>query len=121
MKRIVVLGAGLVGKAIAIDLAKSFDVTSVDIYESNLEKLQNFKHIKTQVADLSDKDELLEVIKDCDLVIGALPGFMGFEAFKQTILAGKNIIDISSFREDPFELDELELLEELSTKSNLHR
>ncbi len=107
MKRIVVLGAGLVGKAIAIDLAKSFNVTSVDIYTSNLEKLQKYKHIKTQVADLSDKDELLDVIKDCDLVIGALPGFMGFEAVKQTILAGKDIVDISSFREDPFELDEL--------------
>jgi len=98
MKKIVVLGAGLVGKAIAIDLSTSFDVTSVDIYESNLEKFQNFKHIKTQVADLSDPDELLEVVKDCDLVIGALPGFMGFEAVKQTITAGKDIIDISHSR-----------------------
>jgi len=107
MKKIVVLGAGLVGKAIAIDLAKSFDVTSVDIYTSRLDMLQEYKHIKTQIADLSDEEELLEVIKDCDLVIGALPGFMGFKAVKRTITAGKDIIDISSFREDPFELDEL--------------
>lgn len=107
MKKIVVLGAGLVGKAIAIDLAKSFDVTSVDIYTSNLEKLQKYKHIKTLVADLSEKEELLDAIKDCDLVIGALPGFMGYEAVKNTIMAGKNIVDISSFREDPFELDSL--------------
>jgi len=34
MKKIVVLGAGLVGKAIAIDLAKTFDVTTVDINHS---------------------------------------------------------------------------------------
>ena len=32
MKRIVVLGAGLVGSAMAIDLSKNFEVTSVDIY-----------------------------------------------------------------------------------------
>ncbi|MCK7534297.1 MAG: hypothetical protein MZV63_26410 [Marinilabiliales bacterium] len=32
---------------------------------------------------------------------------MGYEAVKQSILAGKNIIDISFFRQDPFELDEL--------------
>lgn len=107
MKKIVVLGAGLVGKAIAIDLAKSFNVTSVDIYSSRLEKLQEYKHIKTKVADLSDDDELNDVIKDFDLVIGALPGFMGFNIVKKVIQAGKNIIDISFFREDPFELDQL--------------
>ncbi len=107
MKKIVVLGAGLVGKAIAIDLAKSFDVTSVDIYASKLEKLQKYKHIKTKIADLSETEELQEVIKDFDLVIGALPGFMGYKAVKQTIMAGKDIIDISSFREEPFELDDL--------------
>ena len=30
-KKIVVLGAGLVGNAIAIDLSKKFDVTAVDV------------------------------------------------------------------------------------------
>ena len=36
MKKVVVLGAGLVGKAMAIDLAKSFDVTSVDVNDDAL-------------------------------------------------------------------------------------
>ena len=107
MKKIVVLGAGLVGKAIAVDLAKSFNVTAVDIYSSRFEKLQEYKHIKTKVADLSDDEELNNTIKDFDLVIGALPGFMGFNIVKKVIQAGKNIIDISFFREDPFELDQL--------------
>ena len=107
MKKIAVLGVGLVGKAIAIDLAKSFDVTSIDINPSNLEKLQKYPNIKTIIADLSDKDEFQEAVKDCDLLIGCLPGYMGFESVKQSILAGKDIIDISFFRQDPFELDEL--------------
>ena len=50
MKKIVVLGAGLVGKAIAIDLAKSFDVTTVDINHTNLEAFENHKNIKTILA-----------------------------------------------------------------------
>ena len=46
MKKIIVLGAGLVGKAMAIDLAKNYDVTSVDINDQALAEVQ--KHnIKT--------------------------------------------------------------------------
>ena len=39
-KKIIVLGAGLVGKAMAIDLAKNFDVTSVDVSEQALAEVQ---------------------------------------------------------------------------------
>ena len=107
MKSIVVLGAGLVGKAIAIDLSKSFDVTIVDINHTNLEKVADHTHIKTVLTDLTEEGELQKAVKDCDLVVGCLPGYMGYKAVKKTILAGKNIVDISFFREDPFELDEL--------------
>lgn len=107
MKSIVVLGAGLVGKAIAIDLSKSFDVTIVDINHTNLEKVADHTHIKTILTDLTEEGELQKAVKDSDLVVGCLPGYMGYKAVKETILAGKNIVDISFFREDPFELDEL--------------
>ena len=107
MKKIVVLGAGSVGRAIAIDLIESFEVTAVDEIHSNLERLNGFSQIKTILTDLSEEGEVQSIVKDFDLVIGCLPGYMGFETVKQTILAGKDIIDISFFREDPFELDEL--------------
>ncbi|MEE4196458.1 MAG: saccharopine dehydrogenase C-terminal domain-containing protein [Bacteroidales bacterium] len=107
MKKIVVLGAGLIGKAIAIDLAKSFEVTAVDINPSNLEKLSECKNIATHIADLADPEEFQNAVKDFDLVIGALPGYMGYRAVKQSILAGKDIVDISFFREEPYDLDQL--------------
>jgi saccharopine dehydrogenase-like NADP-dependent oxidoreductase len=106
VKKIVVLGAGMVGSAIAIDLAESYDVTSADISHLNLSKLKK-KKIKTTLIELSDKKELTNLIKDYDLVIGAVPGFMGFKTLKTVIEAGKNIVDISFFSEDPFELDSL--------------
>ena len=37
---IAVLGAGMVGRAIALDLAPSFSVTSFDLEASNLEELK---------------------------------------------------------------------------------
>ncbi len=105
-KKVVVLGAGLVGKAMAIDLAKSFDVTSVDINEGALAELKN-AGIATQKADLADADVLRTAIAPADLVVGAVPGFMGFETVKRVIEAGKSMVDISFFLEDPLALDEL--------------
>ena len=106
MKKVIVLGAGMVGRAMAIDLFRDYDVTSADISEENLSRLSAFS-IKTIKADLSDKNKIKEIIADQDLVIGAVPGFMGFETFKTVISAGKNTSDISFFDEDPFLLDEL--------------
>lgn len=106
MKKIVVLGAGLVGKAIAIDLAKNFDVTSVDINQDALNGLKELG-IKTQKQDLSDLGALKNLIGGFDLVIGAVPGFMGLKNAQTVIEAKKNMVDISFFPEDPFQLDEL--------------
>lgn len=106
MKKIIVLGAGMVGRAMAIDLCKDLEVYSADISEENLSKLSQH-NIKTIKADLSNKETIKELIADKDLVIGAVPGFMGFETFKTVIESGKNTSDISFFDEDPFVLNDL--------------
>jgi saccharopine dehydrogenase-like NADP-dependent oxidoreductase len=106
MKKIIVLGAGLVGRTIAIELSRDYQVTSVDANSGHLKNLKNRK-IKTLKADLSSDSEIKRVIKNCDLVICALPGFMGFKSLKSIIKAGKNVVDISFFPEDQFLLDKL--------------
>ena len=103
-KKIAVLGAGLVGKAIAIDLSRDFEVTSLDINEDSLKALEQHG-IQTQKGDLNDHQYLQAFLKPFDLVIGAVPGFMGFKTVNNVIEAGKNMVDISFFPEDPFELD----------------
>ena len=105
MKKIIVLGAGLVGRTIAIELSKDYQVTAVDTNPVRLKELKNRK-IKTFKADLSFESEIKKVVKNYDLVICALPGFMGFKALKSIINSGKNVVDISFFPEDPFLLDE---------------
>ena len=104
MANIIVLGAGLVGGVMAKDLAKNHNVTSVDISQKNLDKLSV---INTICADVADTATLQNLIKDFDLVVGAVPGFMGYKMMKDVIEAGKNIVDISFYPEDPFGLDEL--------------
>ena len=114
MKKIVVLGAGLVGKAIAFDLCGEYDVTAVDIDEANVRKIDEYHTLRGIHADLSNPAKVKEVIADCDLVIGAVPGHMGFETLKTVIQFGKDIVDISFFSEDPFELDELARLNQVT-------
>jgi len=106
MKKIIVLGAGLVGRTIVLDLAKDYDVTSIDANHDRLNSLQTSK-IKTIVSDLSSPIEIKKVVESFDLVVCALPGFMGFNTLKSIIESGKNVVDISFFSEDPFLLDEL--------------
>ncbi len=106
MKKIIVLGAGLVGKAMAIDLHKKFDVTSVDINDQALAELAQ-QGIKTLKLDFSKQEALAASIAPFDLVIGAVPGFMGLQTARTVIEAGKNMVDISFFPEDAFQLDEL--------------
>ena len=102
MSKIIILGSGLVGGVIAKDLASNHDVTAVDISQKNLNLLTN---IKTICLDITNKQLLQNAIKDFDIVVGAVPGFLGFEMMKSIIEAGKNIVDISFFHEDPFKLD----------------
>ena len=105
---ITVLGGGMVGSAIARDLDRedSFHVTVADNNPATLQRYAQW-NIATRQADLDDMAQLADVITDADLVIGAVPGFMGYRTLQRVIEAGKNIVDISFFPEDPFSLDEL--------------
>lgn len=106
--KIVVLGAGLVGAPMAFDLEKTegFEVTVIDYCENSLKQFEGSKII-TKQADLSKPENLKKEVAEFDLVLNALPGFMGFQTFKTVIEAGKDIIDIAFFPEDPLQLDDL--------------
>lgn len=105
--KIIVLGAGLVGSAIAIDLSKNHEVCSVDLNPDLFSKFQDYPAIKTVQANLSKTDKIRSLIKDSDLVIGAVPGFMGYQTMKAVIETSKNMVDISFMPEDFSELNEL--------------
>jgi len=78
-KKIIVLGAGLVGSAIVLDLAqeKEYQVTAADINPKALKKIANIPGVITEQADLSNSDTIQSLVKEVDLVICAVPGFMG--------------------------------------------
>ena len=105
--KILVLGAGLVGGPMAIDLARNgeFEVTSADLSNEALLRLAGINGIKTVQADLDNAETLKSLVRENDLVISAVPGFMGFRTLERIIECGKNVVDIAFFPEDMFLLD----------------
>ena len=107
---VVVLGAGLVGGPMALDLAHDDDinVTVVDKQPHALEKLVSREpRIATKNADLSDPRAVTALVSEFDFVLSAVPGFLGYQTLQACINAGKNVVDIAFFSENPFDLDEL--------------
>ncbi|OUR91211.1 saccharopine dehydrogenase [Flavobacteriales bacterium 34_180_T64] len=108
MSNIIVLGAGMVGSAMAIDLEKSHEVTLTDLNQTVLDTIkQKCNSLNVQQLDATNKEELQSRIKSFDLVICAVPGFLGYETLKSIIEAGMNVVDISFFPENALELDTL--------------
>lgn len=106
--KVAVLGAGMVGRAIALDLAKDHAVSSFDISEQNLAVLYaSGKNIRLIKADLSLTAKYPEWLEDADLVVTAVPGFMGYATLEAVIEAGKDVVDISFFPENALQLNEL--------------
>jgi lysine 6-dehydrogenase len=105
--KIIVLGAGLVGGPMALDLARNgeFEVTSADLSAEALSRLTGVDGITTVQADLDNAEVLKSLVSKHDLVISAVPGFMGFRTLERIIECGKNVVDIAFFPEDMFLLD----------------
>jgi len=107
--KVLILGAGLVGGPMAIDLAKDseFNITLADINKDSLDKIGVKNKISTIQKDLSDSNSIKEIVKDFDIVLNAMPGFLGYNTLKAIIESSKDVVDIAFFPEDPFTLDEL--------------
>ncbi len=109
IKNIAVLGAGLVGSAIAKDLAadNNFKVTSFDKDFSFNTKLDDFPQITKKEIDALNSSELVSALQPFDFVVNAVPGAIGFRTLRSIIEAGKDVIDIAFYPENPFDLAEL--------------
>jgi saccharopine dehydrogenase-like NADP-dependent oxidoreductase len=108
MKRIAVLGTGLVGSLVARDLAADAEVavTAWDADSSALERLAAVPRLDRRRADLSDPAAVASAVEDADAVAVAVPGFLGVPVLRAVLSRGKPVVDISFSPEDPFLLDE---------------
>ncbi len=108
MANIYQIGAGLVGRTMALDLSKDHTVFLAD---NNLGRLESIKHednsIHISKVDVKKLDEVSCFIKNADIVLLAVPGFLGFQALKNIIINKKNVVDISFSSENTLSLNQL--------------
>jgi saccharopine dehydrogenase-like NADP-dependent oxidoreductase len=108
LKKITVLGAGMVGSAIALDLGRSgFAVTVADAREEALARVAAKAPVRTVRADLGTPAAVKRAVKEADIVVGALSSVLGLQTLRAVIEAGRTYVDISFMAEDAMELDVL--------------
>ena len=100
--RIAVIGAGLMGPAIASDCIECTEVEQVlliDIDEDRLDatarKLGNPEKLEVLVGDVRDRQKMISALKGCDVACIALPRWLNVEAIWDAIEAGVSAIDLS--------------------------
>jgi saccharopine dehydrogenase-like NADP-dependent oxidoreductase len=109
--KILVIGCGNIGFVVARDLAEGLpstevvlaDVDRVRVTEAASRiKRQNVSWIR---LDASNKTGLTNAMRGFDLVVGALPGSMGYQVCKAAIAARTDLVDVSYMPEDVMTLN----------------
>jgi len=112
---IAVLGTGMIGRVIAKDLSQQYDVTAFDLNSESLAELnKTHPEIKTAAADFTLYSEYANWLETFDIVVIAVPGYMGYKTLEAVINAGKNVVDISFFPENGLDLDKLSKQKEVT-------
>jgi lysine 6-dehydrogenase len=96
----VVFGSGFQGVACAWDLVRSPEVESVLLVDQNqdaLEKAQrkiNSPKIRIQQADITNETQAVELMKQGDVTVSAVPYFFNEKLTKAAIKAGSHFVDM---------------------------
>jgi len=108
--RVLVLGCGRMGSAIAMDMAHTDEVSKVvlgDFEEKKTEhlaaKLESDK-VLGQRVDVMDQQATVKLMKNFDIVMSALPYGISVLASKAAVEAGVHLVDLSC-EEQQWELD----------------
>jgi saccharopine dehydrogenase-like NADP-dependent oxidoreductase len=109
--RVISLGCGNIGSVAAEDLAKSVSSIEVLIADrdetraKNVAKKINRTNVSWIQLDATDHGRLVEALKDYDLVMGFLPGRLGYRLAEACLEVGRNLVDVSYMHENPLTLN----------------
>jgi len=103
MKKFVIVGSGRQGISVAYDLLRdsNHNVVMVDIHEDFLNQalnkisaISNSQNLKGIVADVSDSNQMLEILSDADVMISAVPYKFNLDLTKLAIKSKTSMVDL---------------------------
>jgi saccharopine dehydrogenase-like NADP-dependent oxidoreductase len=110
--KVLIVGCGNIGSIAAEDLAKSMDSVEIVVADNDktraktvAEKIGTDNVSWTQL-DVTDHNELTSTLKGFDLVMGFLPGKLGYGLAETCIDAEKDLVDVSYMAENPLMLND---------------
>jgi len=108
--KVLILGCGNIGSVAAEDLAKSISSIQVVVADKNETKAKDVaerigrSNVSWIQLDATNHSKLANALKDFDLVMGFLPGKLGYSLTGACINAGKDLVDVSYMSENPLAL-----------------
>ncbi len=98
MRKVLILGCGLMGRTVATDLSEDFDEVAVmDPLADALALLENRPNIRKIQKSACDESALAEAAKEADIVCGLLPSHLEGPVQRQILESGKNYVSPSGY------------------------
>ena len=110
--RFALLGCGSVGSVIAKFLTEDFRGAELVVFDKLTEVCRErltklgAGDVPVEFADANNAELLANILREYDLVIDALPGYLGINALRACIKAQANLVSVSFMPEDPMEFRE---------------
>jgi lysine 6-dehydrogenase len=101
--RILVLGAGLMGRAVAFDLSRNPKIERILIADADARQLKdaealikspNDLRLHYKKVDVTDEESISKLMKDCDTVVSAVTYKYNFKLAKLAVQNGCNFCDL---------------------------
>ncbi len=90
-----VLGAGMMGKALAYDLRKSnAETIAADMDRRKAREVADFAGCEAAVINVADRNAVRSLMKDSDVAISAVPYFFNYELAQTAVEAGCHFCDL---------------------------
>ncbi len=110
--KILIVGCGNIGSVAADDLARSMNSADVVVADNDEKRARTvaerigWSNVSWVKMNAASHDESVRVLKGFDLVLGFLPGKLGYGLAEACIDAGKSLVDVSFMAENPLTLND---------------
>lgn len=105
------LGCGYVGSVLAIHLSRNMPSAAIVISDEDDQAIEKVirssknRNVTSTSLHFDDYSKLVKTAEEFDVLVGLVPGRLGFDTVKAAIESGTDMVDLSYMQEDPFTLN----------------